>query len=114
MKQGKHPGRVRERVAARLLACGIVCSPYDLWTQEGYYRIGGFDGARWGAYKARFVNGIAPDGTAYHGTVHLCSWDTMTECARYGFDTPFSKDRSMGWGLVDLSSARPTTTPRTG
>jgi len=103
MKWGRHPGRVRERLAALLLKKGVIVSPYDLWAQEGGYRHMHWDLARWGSNDARWEGGRAPDGTEYHGQVLLCSWSTMSECVRWGVAVGKFTD---SWGHVDVEHAR--------
>lgn len=63
------PGKVRLKLAEMLRAKGFDVQAEDLWIQLGGYRHRNWDLARWGHY---------PTG------VH--SWDTMTDCVRYGFD----------------------------
>jgi hypothetical protein len=104
MKWGKHPGRVRLRLAALLLQKGIEVSPYDLWVQEGAYRSHYWDLACWGTDKAKFVNGIAPDGTPFPYEVQLSSWSTMTDCVRRGIDA--GKEDEFGtWHHVAVECA---------
>lgn len=77
-------GHIRERLAELLLQEGISVEPDDLWMQEGFYRSRYHDLARWGSYTARWVTGKAPDGCRWTLPIHLCSWDTMTDCVRHG------------------------------
>lgn len=106
MRPGKHPGRIRIRLAELLLDKGIVVSPYDLWTQEGGYRHMTWDLARWGSYEATFPNGITPDGSTFHGKVHLSSWSTMTDCVRFGIEV-FKEDKFGIWNWVCVERAEP-------
>ena len=70
------PGRVRLRLAKLLEGIGVKVDPYDLWCQEGGYRHHNWDLACWGAYSAEYKG----------EKVHLCSWDTMTKCVRFGVE----------------------------
>lgn len=72
-------GKVRQKLAKVLKdQLGITVAPEDLWTQEGFYRNWNHDLARWGCSHA-----IMADGS----TTAIASWDTMTDCARYGVDS---------------------------
>jgi len=86
MKWGKHPGRIRERIAALLAEKGLIVSPYDLWVQEGGYRHRHWDLARWGTNHARWKDSRDPDGNERKHDVHVSSWSTMTECVRWGIE----------------------------
>lgn len=80
----KEPGRIKLKLADVILRdTGIVVDPYDLWTQQGAYRSRYWDLARWGGDGAKF----APEEAEKFGMTHkfsICSWDTMSECAKYG------------------------------
>src|SRR4051812_8298642 len=104
MRPGKHPGRIRERLAALLAAKGLVVVPRDLWTQEGGYRHRHWDLARWGTSDARWEGGKAPDGTPWGMTVHVSSWSTMTECVRHGIEMG-KEDRFGMWNHVAVECA---------
>lgn len=102
MKWGRHPGRVREKLAELLAEKGLIVSPYDLWTQEGAYRSRYWDLARWGSSEARWKDGKDPDGKPYHLTVRLSSWSTMSDCVKYGIEI----GEDDGWRHVAVESAR--------
>jgi hypothetical protein len=70
----REPGAIRWKLSELLAKAGVAVSPYDLWTQEGFYRSRYHDLARWGSNHA-----------TYEGRkCHLCCWDTMSNCVRYG------------------------------
>jgi hypothetical protein len=101
----RNPGRTRKRLCALLLRHGIVVEPGDLWTQEGGYRSPQWDLARWGTYRARFVDGKAPDGTEWTHDVILSSWSKMTECLKWGISV--GKEDEFGlWNHVSVEHAR--------
>lgn len=110
MKQGKHPGRTRERLAELLKDKGLIVSPYDLWVQEGGYRRSTWDLARWGSNDAKWVDGKGPDGEPWGLKVILSSWSTMTECVRYGIDIG-KFDEFGSWGHVSVEHARQPAPP---
>ena len=69
---------VRERLVDLLndaLGPDQPLRPDDLWTQRGDYRKARWDLARWGATIRK--------GRADRS---VCSWSTMTQCVRHGFD----------------------------
>jgi hypothetical protein len=67
-------GRVRWKLFHRLREAGLsLPSPDCLWMQEGFYRHNVHDLARWGADWR--------DGGHFYC---IYSWDTMTDCVRYG------------------------------
>jgi hypothetical protein len=82
------PGRVKWRLSELLRAAGIEVSPYDFWTQDGGYRHRNWDLARWGAHDAKWIDPI----NKYSGTLHVYSWDTMTDCVRYGINLSYRKE----------------------
>lgn len=104
MKSGKHPGRIRWRLSELLLAKGLIVSPYDLWTQDGGYRHRHWDLARWGSNHARFVDGLAPDGSPWDLDVHLSSWSRMTDCVRFGVEIG-KEDECGTWWWVGVERA---------
>lgn len=70
-----HIGRVRWKLFEILQGEGYsIPSPDCFWMQEGFYRRNQHDLARWGA------DWRDEDGTFF--SIH--SWDTMTNCVRYG------------------------------
>lgn len=74
-------GRTRRKLAEVLWRdMGIFVYPEDLWTQEGFYRSGYHDLARWGCLKCWRTD--PPEGHPFQ----ISSWNTMTEVARYGAD----------------------------
>jgi hypothetical protein len=107
MRFGKHPGRLRDKLAVLLLKHGLIVSPYDLWVQEGGYRRHTWDLACWGSNDAAWVNETGPNGKPYCGHVLLCSWDTMTRCCRYGIEISNFDGEFSPWGHVEVHSARP-------
>ena len=62
--------------------------------QEGFYRNGYHDLARWGSNHA----------VAHGKKVHLCSWDTMTDCVKYGI---LEWEISRNELKVDISANKP-------
>lgn len=65
----------------------------DMWIQQGGYRHATWDLAAWG------TNFVAAGGR--HFTVY--SWDTMTDCVRYGITVDKRKDI----GEREVSSLKP-------
>lgn len=81
MSRGKHPGRVKWKLSEVLCkTTGALFSPYDLENSHPMHiRYNGccvWDA--WGARPASETSGATK--------IHVYSWDTMTDCARYGFD----------------------------
>ncbi len=77
--------RISERLAELLndaLKPDRPISASDLWMQHGDYRKARWDLTRWGATVR--VNGADRS---------VCSWDTMTECVRKGFNVTVSNCR---------------------
>jgi hypothetical protein len=81
-RRGHEVGRVREKLAALLLAEGIDIDPYALRWQDGAYATAQWDCCKWFGDGKSVGRADRPDGFS----VHVSSWDTMTECARYGID----------------------------
>jgi len=98
----REPGRIKERLAQRLLNAGIRVDPYDFWMQEGAYRSRFWDLARWGA-RGRFT-----DPLRYSGELTIYSWDTMSDCARFGVALTTHRDcyRLSPWE-VEVSRSDP-------
>ena len=72
----EHIGRVRWKLFNMLQEAGFsINSPDELWMQEGAYRNRFWDLARWGADWKN------DEGIHYI----IYSWDTMTDCVRFGF-----------------------------
>jgi hypothetical protein len=107
----KHPGLVRERLAALLLERGLSVSPYDLWTQEGAYRSQYWGLARWGSNDAKWLSGTDPDGKAWHMPVQLSSWSRMRDCVRFGIEIG-NEERSGAWSHVGVEHAGISTESR--
>lgn len=76
-------GKTRERLAALLEAQGFVVQPEALWWNDGIYGTVLMDCAKWGG-TGRV--GTYPCGLPSDYGVSFSSWDTMTECVRYGFE----------------------------
>src|SRR5688572_29514379 len=103
MEWGKHPGRVREKLAALLLEHNLAVSPYDLNTQEGAYRSRYWDLCRWYTDDAKWADGKAPDGTPWPWPVRIASWSTMTMCVRHG--VMVDRHPRDTWGSVEVEHA---------
>lgn len=67
-------GRVRKKLATLLASYGFVVAPDDLLTQRGDYRKRRWDLAIWLSNRAKRGDRV----------VDIASWDTMTECVRFG------------------------------
>ena len=69
------PGKIRQKLSLLLEEKGVIINPLDLWSQKGYYTHRNHDLARWGGHAH------------YNGHLAiLCSWDTMTDCVKYGIE----------------------------
>jgi hypothetical protein len=66
----------REKLVELLSHLGFEVHLEDIWEQSGDYRKNRWGGARWGAHNVQRDNDVLK--------VQLCSWDTMTQCVRYG------------------------------
>ena len=69
----REPGRLRWRLAELLEDAGYKISPYELYPAQGYHRQKRSDCYSWEGFGE--LNGV---------TVWFTSWDTMTECVRFG------------------------------
>lgn len=106
-------GRVREHLAEILRDLGLDCHPEDLWIQEGGYRRLQWDLARWGTHPIKWLSnpkGIKEDvcGEPHIGqTCIVSSWDTMTDCVRYGIEVhhPAPHPHS-GWDEMEVCRAQ--------
>lgn len=91
MTRRGEPGRIKWRLSEILREHGIEASPYDMWTQEGAYRSRHWDLARWGV-SGKWIN---PTLEQHTGQLTIYSWDTMTNCVRFGivmeFGTRYSR-----------------------
>lgn len=94
-------GRVREKLAALLLAEGIDIDPRDLSWQDGAYATVQWDCAKWFGDGKSVGRSDCPDGFS----VRISSWSTMTECARYGID--LSHDSRDLRGTYEISAREP-------
>lgn len=94
-------GRVREKLAALLLAEGIDIDPYDLRWQDGAYATVHWDCCKWYGEGKSIGRADCPDGFS----VHVSSWSTMTECARYGIE--LSHDERDLRGTYEISAREP-------
>jgi len=74
MKVGKTKQRMAKMLSEQL---GTTIDPNDFWANYNAEKVGC---ARWGVWA--IINGES---------VHVYSWDTMTECVKKGF--VFSKER---------------------
>ncbi len=75
IRRAERIGRVRDRLSEMLAEHDILIAPDDLRTNR-YYQTKYFDGCSWTG------DGRRADGSS----VHVWSWDTMTELVRYGFE----------------------------
>ena len=66
----------REKLVYLLELEGFYVDFDDVWEQKGDYRTNRWDLAYWGAYNVHTEQ--------YIGKASLFSWDTMTNCVRYG------------------------------
>lgn len=76
-------GAQRIKLADLLRARGFDAAPEKLWWNRGAYAQRTSDYARWGTYTTLVR---ARDGYFAGFPVQLHSWDTMTDCARYGIE----------------------------
>lgn len=94
-------GRVREKLAALLLAEGIDIDPFNLMWQDGAYATAHWDCCKWSGHGVSLGRDDCPAGIS----VHVSSWDTMTECARYGIE--LSHDSRDLPGTYEVSAREP-------
>lgn len=85
---------LRERLTARLAEIGITVAPEEFTPAKGWYRTAAVaDCVRWEAH-----------GFGRSGVVrYLCSFDTMTDCARYGV--------TIEPGGYEVTAKRPAASP---
>lgn len=88
MARRGEPGRIKWKLSELFRAAGIEASPYDFWQQEGAYRSVKWDLARWGVRNGRWIDATGK----YPGPLHIYSWDTMTDCVRYGINLQLAGD----------------------
>ncbi len=87
-------GRVREKLAALLLAEGFDIDPFDLRWADGQNSHVTEDCVRWDVYVSNCTRSDCPS-IPPSVKVYISSWDTMTLCVRKGIvvardpDTPW-------------------------
>lgn len=102
----QRPVKLRTKLASMLRAKGLIIEPEDIRPALGHYRSSRYaDVYRWDAWCVTRDFAI-PDATYPNGIrINLASWDTITDCVRYGFElSNLSGDSS--W-QIDASSNKP-------
>src|SRR5688500_13749897 len=103
-----HVGRVRKKLSAMLAEHGLLIRPEHLDTNDGsLLRNPGNDLARWFGY-ANWRDDLQPERGL---GCHLCRWDTMTDCVRYGFTLSFRKEDGFRHGEVSHKGGLMDPTP---
>lgn len=92
------PGRIREKLAEMLTSqIGREVHAVDIWKQSPRH-IRFYGSAVWGA-------------DTYAGKSSICSWDTMTECVRYGFEVEKDTTKSSrAYADYEIHAKKPKST----
>jgi hypothetical protein len=105
------PGRVKLKLAEMLREKGLVVYAEDFWVQQGAYSHEIWDLARWGINGQAGTFNIQDEYGNWQNfqpdwPIGIHSWDTMTNCVRYGIEITY--DRDDVYGSVQVHAKYPS------